>query len=83
MKEQNGIARYYTVKGTQKFGDQVHTLIRFKMPEMSRAKRRSVLEAVMEEMGADALIECFWTKGSLIHKNKWSFDAILIKGRGK
>jgi hypothetical protein len=33
----------------------------------------------MEETKSDALVECFWSKGSLIYKDKWSFDAILIK----
>lgn len=81
MKPRMDSHNYYTVMGTQRFGDQVHTLIRFKMPEMSRQKRREILEMVMKETGADALVECFWTKGSLIHKNMWSFDAILIAGR--
>ena len=72
------VGRYYTVVGTQRFGSQVHTLIRFNLPEMSRDKRRKVLDAVMEEREAEALVECFWTKGSLIHKNMRSFDAILI-----
>lgn len=79
MKQTKEFGRYYKVMGTQRFGDQLHTLVRFKIPEMSREKRRQVLEAVMEETEADALVECFWTKGSLIYKDKWSFDAILIK----
>ena len=69
---------FYTIIGEQKFGDQSHVLIRFKIPETSREKRRRILDRVMEETGADALVECYWTKGSIIHKNQWSFDAILI-----
>jgi|GEM_PF-1952192 len=79
----SGLSQFYKVIGTQRFGDQVHTLIRFKIPQMGREKRRRILEAVMDESGADAMIECFWTKGSIVYKEKWSFDAILIKKRDK
>lgn len=33
----------------------------------------------MAETNPDALVECVWTRGSIIHKDKWSFNAILIK----
>jgi hypothetical protein len=69
---------FYTVVGSQRFGGQVHTLLRFNIPKMSKSKRRAIIEGVMEEMKADALVECFWTKGSLMYKNQWAFDAILI-----
>lgn len=83
IKESNSISKYYTVMGTQDLGGQVHTLIRFKIPKMSNGKRRSILEAVMQERKTDAMIECFWTRGSLIHKNLWAFDAILITEKAK
>ena len=73
------MGRYYRVKGSTKNGNQTRVLLRFDMPEMNHWKRRRILEAVMEEWGADALVEFFWTKGSLIHKNMRSFDAILIQ----
>jgi hypothetical protein len=56
-------------------------LLKFKMPKMGREARRRIIDGVFEESGADALVECFWTKGSIIYKNQWSFDAILIFDR--
>ena len=73
------LSEYYRVISTQKFGDEVRQHIRFDIPERrGNAARRRVIEETMERSGADALVEFFWTKGSIIHKNKFAFDAILI-----
>lgn len=61
-------------------GRQTRKLVRFRLPKMSREKRRRVLEKAMEENDADALVECFWTKGSIVRKNQREFDAVLIIG---
>ena len=63
---------------TRRVGDQTHRLVKFRMPELGREARRRVIEDVFERSGADALVECYWNRGSIINKNKWSFDAILI-----
>ena len=79
LTAKSDISQYYVVVGVQRLGGQIHTLLRFNIPKVSKQRRKAILEAVMGETGADALVECFWTKGSLIHKNMKSFDAILIK----
>ena len=79
MRRVSKLGRFYTVIGQKRLGDDVHTLIRFDLPEMSNTKRRALLEAVMNETSADALVECFWTRGSVIHKDQRHFDAVLIE----
>lgn len=53
-------------------------LIRFKLPPMSNKKRKKIIENVLDESDAEALIEFFWTKGSIIYKDKYQFYATLV-----
>lgn len=73
--------KFYRVVSTRKVGGQIHQLVKFRMPKVGRDKRRRIIDSAFEKSGADAFVECFWTRGSIIYKNKWSFDAILIFDR--
>jgi hypothetical protein len=76
------VISYYTVLDQDSVGGQTRKLVRFRLPRMSREKRRKVIEHAMAENDADALIECFWTKGSIVRKNQQEFDAVLVIGSG-
>jgi hypothetical protein len=71
---------YYTAEKSTRGQDVSYQAIRFHIPKrVGKAKRREIIEAVLEESGADALIEVMVSKeGGLMRKEMWNFDAILI-----
>ncbi|MEM4177108.1 MAG: hypothetical protein QXS29_06060 [Nitrososphaeria archaeon] len=70
--------KYYNLVDIKKVDDKTMVLLKFKLPPVSIKKRKSIIKNFFDESGADALIEIFWTKGSIIHKDKYQFYVILI-----
>lgn len=56
---------------------RMYQLIRFFLPKMSTAARKTMMEKILDENGAIGLIE-WWIRGSIVQKPKWQFYAILI-----
>lgn len=49
---------------------------------VGKRARRSIIEAVLDKSGAEALVEIMSSKGGgIIRKEMWDFDAILIFSR--
>lgn len=76
---------YYTAEKSTKGQGVSYQAIRFHIPKrVGKPKRRMIIEAVLEESGADALIEIMVSKeGGLMRKEMWDFDAILIFDRSE
>jgi len=51
--------RYYKVVGTREFNGEVYRLLRFELPRLGRNARKKILDGILCESGADALIEIF------------------------
>lgn len=58
-------------------GSRVYALAKLSLPQVSRGRRRKVLEKVVQESGLIAVIE-WWTKGSIVAKPKSDFLGILV-----
>jgi hypothetical protein len=70
--------KYYHLVDIKKAGNMTLVLLMFKLPPVSSNKRKKIIEKVLDESDADALIEFFWTKGSIIYKDRYQFYAILV-----
>ena len=53
-------------------------LLRFNLPKLGREGRKKILEDVLEESGAEALVEVFWTRSSVLYKDQQRFSAVLM-----
>ena len=53
-------------------------LLRFILPKLGREGRKKILEDVLEESGAEALVEVFWTRSSVLYKDQQRFSAVLM-----
>lgn len=78
--EAASVKGYYAVRKSHSKGKgALYQLVRFHIPKkVGKLKRRSILEAVLAETGADALVEIMASKGGIIRKEMWDFDAILV-----
>lgn len=72
------IDHYYTIEATKETIDETRQLLRFNLPKLSRYQRVNILRAILEKSGADAMIECYWSKSSIVYKNQRKFYAILV-----
>jgi len=52
-------------------------LVKFNLPAMNRKRRKMILETVLDETGAMALIE-FISQRGIIRTPKWDFYGILV-----
>jgi hypothetical protein len=69
----------YRVLETKKVGQEIQKLVRFNIPtSVGYYTRKKILDEVLDLSGADAMVEVYWTRGSIIKKNPFKFDAILI-----
>ena len=77
MRRATPLSQYFQVLDSKKVNGQTLRLVQFRLPEMTRKVRKGVLERIMEEDGADALIEVISSKGGIVHKDQRRFYAIL------
>ena len=53
-------------------------LLRIRLPAIANAQRQKIVQELLERSGADASIEVFRSKGSIIRRDKREFSLILL-----
>ena len=53
-------------------------LLRIRLPTIANAQRQKIVQELLERSGADASIEVFRSKGSIIRRDKREFSLILL-----
>jgi len=74
----DNIQRYYDVIETERVGGVTRKLIRFHLPDISSRRRNGIVNRVFNESKADMFIEYFWTRDSIIHRERQNFYGILV-----
>jgi hypothetical protein len=64
-------------------GDAQLQLIKFDLPKVGRKARNNLLNSLLDESGAEALVEVFWTKSSVLYRDKERFYGFLLFEDGK
>jgi hypothetical protein len=76
-------SRYFLMVDFKETDGQTLRLVHFNLPEMMRKARKGMLEKVMEEDKADALIEVISSKAGIVHKDQRRLYAILATYHSK
>jgi hypothetical protein len=75
--------KYFHTVDSKEVNGQTLRLVQFNLPRMTRKARKDVLERIMEQDGADSLIEVISSRGGIVHKDQRRFYAILTNYRSK
>lgn len=69
---------FYSVIGAKSFGGVRLQLLKFNLPKVGRKTRNKMLNSLLDGRGADALVEVFWTKSSVLFRDKEKFYGYLM-----
>lgn len=71
------------MKEVSKSEDVTMELVSFDIPPSKRQDARAqIIRQVLEDSGADSLIEIIRSKGGLVQREKQRFEAVLLFDRG-
>jgi len=71
---------FYEIVGEKIVNQTTYKLIKNRLQEVSRAKRKKFLEKIMNNENAYGLIK-WWSKGSIVNKSRREFYLILLCAR--